>query len=44
MVLTQKDEEGEKYLAAFMRTGIQGTELNYPSVDKKTFSIHKAIK
>jgi hypothetical protein len=27
-----------------MSTGLQGVELNYPSVDKKDFVVHKAIK
>jgi hypothetical protein len=43
-VLTQKHEQGNKYLVAFMSTRLQGDELNYPLVDKKDFSIHKAIK
>jgi hypothetical protein len=43
-VLTQKDEQGDEYLVAFMSTGLQGVELNYPLVDKQDFVVHKAIK
>jgi hypothetical protein len=43
-VLTQKDEKGDEYPTAFMRTGLQDVELNYPRVEKKYFVVHKAIK
>jgi hypothetical protein len=43
-MLTQKDEQGDEYPVTFMSTGLQGVELNYPSVDKKYFVVHKAIK
>lgn len=43
-VLTQKDEVGEEFLVSFMRTGLQGVELNYPAIDKYTFFIFKAVK
>jgi hypothetical protein len=43
-VLTQKYEQGDDYLVAFMNTGLQGVELNYPLVDKQYFVVHKSIK
>jgi hypothetical protein len=42
--LTQKDDKGDEYLVAFMNIGLQGVELNYPSKDKKDFSVHKVIR
>jgi hypothetical protein len=43
-VLTQKYEQGDEYHVMFMRTGLQGVGLNYPSVDKQVFVFHKIIK
>jgi hypothetical protein len=43
-VLTQKYDQGDKFLVAFMSTGLQGVELNYPLVEKQAFSLHKEIK
>jgi hypothetical protein len=43
-ILTQKDEQGNQYHVAFMSTGLQGVELNYPPMDKKPFFFHKEIK
>jgi hypothetical protein len=43
-VLTQKDQQGNECPIAFMSTGLQGVELNYPPVDKQDFVVHKAIK
>ena len=34
VVLTQKEERGDEYPISFMRTSLQGTELNYPTIDK----------
>jgi hypothetical protein len=42
--LMQKDEQGDKYHVSFMSTGLQGTELNYPLIEKQAFFVHKAIK
>jgi hypothetical protein len=36
-MLTQKDEQGDEYPVTFMSTRLQGDELNYPLVDKKSF-------
>ena len=44
VVLTQKNEEGEELLVSFMSTGIQGDELNYPSIDKQAFAVFKVVK
>ena len=32
-MLTQKNEDGEKFLVSFMSIGLQGDELRYPSID-----------
>ena len=34
VVLTYKEEGGDEYPISFMRTRLQGAELNYPTVDK----------
>jgi hypothetical protein len=34
VVLTQKDDENNEALVSFMRTNLQGAELNYSTVDK----------
>jgi hypothetical protein len=36
-VLTQKDEQGNEFPIAFMSTGLQGVELNYPPWINKIF-------
>ena len=33
VVLTQKEDGGDEYPISFMRTGLQGAELNYLAVD-----------
>jgi hypothetical protein len=33
-VLTQKDEDNNKAPVSFMSTNLQGSELNYPTIDK----------
>ena len=43
-VLTQKGELGDEYPISFMRTGLQGAELNYPTVDKQTYAVFKVAK
>ena len=32
-MLTQKREVGEEFLASFMRKGLQGVEINFPTID-----------
>ena len=43
-MLTQKNEEGEKFPVSFMSTGLQGVELKYPAIDKQAFAVFKAVK
>ena len=43
-MLTQKEDGGDEYPISFMITGLQGTELNYPAVDKQAYAIFKAVK
>jgi hypothetical protein len=43
-VLNQKDDENKKAPVSFMRTNLQGAELNYPVVDKQAYAIYKAVK
>ena len=43
-VLTQKEEGGDEFPISFMSTGLQGNELNYPTIDKKSYAVFKAIK
>ena len=43
-VLTQKYEAGEEFLVSFMRTGLQGVELNYPTINKQDFVVFKEVK
>ena len=43
-VLTQRKELGDEYPISFMRTGLQGAELNYPVVDKKAYTVFKEVK
>ena len=43
-VLTQKENGGDEYPISFMSTGLQGFELNYPAIDKKTYAVFKALK
>ena len=44
VVLTQKEEGGDEYPISFMSTGLQGAELNYPTVDKQAYVVFKAVK
>lgn len=34
LVLTHKDDSREEFFISFMRMGLQGVELNYPTMDK----------
>ena len=43
-VLTQREEMGDEYPISFMSTGLQGVELNYPSIDKYAYAVFKAVK
>ena len=43
-VLTQKVDGGDKYPISYMRTGLKGAELNYPTVHKQTYAFFKAVK
>jgi hypothetical protein len=44
VVLTQKDDENNEAPISFMSTKIQGTEIDYPSIDKQANVIYKAVK
>ena len=41
VVLTQKEDGGDEYPISFMRTGLQGDELNYPIVDTQAYAFLK---
>ena len=43
-VLTQKWELGDEYPISFMSTGLQGAELNYPTMQKQTYEFFKETK
>ena len=43
-VLTQKEYGRDEYPISFMNTGLQGGELNYPTVDKQAYAVFKAVK
>ena len=43
-MLTQKNEEGEEFTISSMSTGLQGVELNYPTIDKQSFAVFKVVK
>ena len=43
-MLTQKRELGDEYPISFMSTGLQGVELNYPTMDKQAYALFKAEK
>jgi hypothetical protein len=44
VVPTQKNEAGEEFPISFMSTGLQGVELNYPTIDKQAFAVFKVVK
>jgi hypothetical protein len=33
-IVTQKDDENNEAPVSFMRTNLQGAEINYPAIDK----------
>ena len=43
-VLTQKEDGGGEFPISFMSTGLQGGELNYPSMDKQAYAFFKEVK
>jgi hypothetical protein len=43
-MLTQKNEDREKFPVSFMSLGLQGAELNYLAIDKQVFAVFKAMK
>ena len=43
-MLKQKYEVGDDFLISFIRTGLQGIELNYPTIDKQAFVVFKFVK
>jgi hypothetical protein len=44
VILTQKDIEGDEAPISFMSTILQGVELNYPAIDKKSFVVFKVSR
>jgi hypothetical protein len=44
VVLTWKDDENSEALISFLRTNIQGSELNYLAIDKQSYAVYKAVK
>jgi hypothetical protein len=42
-MLTQKDEVGEEFLVSFMSTGLQGSKLNYPTIDKQPGTLNMVM-
>jgi hypothetical protein len=42
-VLTQKDDENNEAPVSFMRTNLQGVEINYPAIDKQAYTVYKAV-
>jgi hypothetical protein len=42
--LNQKDDYNNEAPVSFMRTNLQGVELNYPSIDKQDYAVYKAVK
>ena len=43
-VLTQKGWLGDEYPISFMSTGLEGAELNYPTLEKQAYAIFKEAK
>jgi hypothetical protein len=43
-VLTQMDDDKNESLISFIRTNIQGGDLNYPTIDKHAYAVYKAVK
>ena len=43
-VLTQNEDGRDEYPISFMSTGLQGAELNYPTVEKQDDVVFKVVK
>ena len=43
-MLTQKEDGGDELPISFMSTGLQGAELNYPTMDKQAYAVFKVVK
>ena len=43
-VIMQKDSNNDERPISFMRTGLQGAELNYPKIEKQAYAVYKAVK
>jgi hypothetical protein len=44
VVLTQKDDENNEAPISFMRTNLQGPEINYLTIDKQAYVVYKVVK
>lgn len=44
IVLTQKDDLNNEWPISFMSTSLQGPELNYPIVEKKSYEVYNVMK
>lgn len=43
-IATQKDDQDNEWPISFMSADLQGPELNYPVVNKQSYSVYKAVK
>jgi hypothetical protein len=43
-LLTQIDDDKKKSPISFMRTNLEGVELNYPAIDKHAYAVYKEVK
>ena len=43
-VLTQNNELGEEFSVYFMSIGLQGENINYPTINKQYFAVFKDLK
>ena len=44
VVLTQKNDDGDQFSVSFIRIGLQGVEVKYPTIDKQAFAVFKVVK
>lgn len=44
IVLTQKNQDGDKVPISFMSAGLDEAQLKYPKVDKQAYAVFKAMK
>ena len=44
VVLTQRNEVKEEFPVSFMSKGLQGAELNYPTINNQSFAVFKVVK